>query len=522
MLFNAPVFLFAFLPVCVLGFYLLGARVRPEVAILWLVIASLFFYGWWDPVYVLLIGASIGFNYALGLMLTRRKGVNARRILLGVGACGNLGALAYFKYAGFFLLNLNIVFDNDWSLGEIILPLAISFFTFQQIAFLVDCYRGQAREPNFLHYCLFVCFFPQLIAGPIVHHAEMLPQFARRQIYRFRSRRLAIGLSILAIGLFKKVVIADGMAIYANPVFSAAEAGTEIGFLAAWSGALAYTFQLYFDFSGYADMAIGLGALFGIRLPLNFYSPYKANSIIDFWRRWHMTLARFLRDYLYVPLGGNRRGPARRGVNLMITMLLGGLWHGAGWTFVIWGGLHGLYLIANHFWRHAKARLAIWPSDEPWWERGLARAVTFFGVVLAWVFFRAETLDGAMNMVDGMLGLNGLVIPARYAPRLGSFAEVLQAMGLQFGLVDLPYKGTDALRAFVVLFIVVWFAPNTSQIMRRYRPHVDAYRGRGEGPARWLGWRPTPAWGIAYGLLLSAAATAALYSETAEFLYFQF
>ena len=522
MLFNAPVFLFAFLPVTVIGFYLIGGRGRANLAVAWLVLASLFFYGWWGPRYVLLILASIGANYTLGLALAREARPAARRVLLAASVAGNLGALGYFKYAGFFMANVDSLLGSGWSIGEIVLPLAISFFTFQQIAFLVDSYRRQAREPRFLHYCLFVSFFPQLIAGPIVYHGEMLPQFAKPGIYRFRSRRLALGLSILSIGLFKKVVIADGMAAYATPVFQAADGGQDLSFLTAWSGALSYTFQLYFDFSGYADMAIGLGALFGIRLPLNFYSPYKANSIIDFWRRWHMTLARFLRDYLYIPLGGNRKGRTRRTANVMVVMLLGGLWHGAGWTFVLWGGLHGLFLSLNHLWRGLKRRLGFWPTHEPWWERALARLLTFLAVVVAWVFFRAETLDGALSLVQGMAGLNGMVLPIRYLPRIGPFGELLQAAGWQFGLVDMPYKGTDALRAIALLLFVVWFAPNTSQIMRRYRPHVGVYAGRGAGPAGWLLWRPTPAWGVLYGVLLSAAVTAALYAETSEFLYFQF
>ncbi len=522
MLFNSPVFLFAFLPVVVAGFYLLGAGGRSKIAVLWLVGASLFFYGWWDPAYLLLIAASILFNYRLGLALAREERLAFRRALLAVGIAGDLGTLGYFKYAGFLADNLGTLIGGGIEIGDIVLPLAISFFTFQQIAFLVDCHRRRAREPSFPHYCLFVSFFPQLIAGPIVHHAEMLPQFERARTYDFHARRLSLGLSILAIGLFKKVVIADGMAAYANPVFAAAEAGARPDFLAAWSGALSYTFQLYFDFSGYADMAIGLGAMFGIRLPLNFYSPYKATSIIDFWRRWHITLARFLRDYLYIPLGGSRRGPARQGLNLMVVMLLGGLWHGAGWTFVLWGGLHGLYLGLNHLWRWAKHRLG-WRQVEPaWWRRWLGRLATFLAVVVGWVFFRAESLEGASAILDGLAGQNGLVLPAKYLPRLGALGELLAATGWHFGVVDLPYKGTDALRAIVLLFVVVWWLPNTSQIMRRYRPHVGAYRGPGEGPAKRLSWRPTPAWGVVYGVLLSAAVTAALYAETSEFLYFQF
>ena len=292
MLFNSYTFIFLFLPTVLLGFHLIGKQGHHRVAIAWLVGASLFFYGWWNPAYLGLMLVSIFFNYGIGVSLGGAPKQPNKKPILIFGVIVNLGLLAYFKYANFFVDNLNNIAGTDIVLEQIILPLAISFFTFQQIAYLVDAWRGETKEYNFLHYCLFVTFFPQLIAGPIVHHKEMLPQFAKDVVYKLRSKHLAIGLTIFAIGLFKKVVLADGISVYASPVFDAAEAGVVLTFFEAWGGSLAYTFQLYFDFSGYSDMAIGIARMFGIRLPLNFNSPYKATSIIDFWRKWHITLSR--------------------------------------------------------------------------------------------------------------------------------------------------------------------------------------------------------------------------------------
>ena len=309
-----------------------------RMAMGWLVIASLFFYAWWNPVYLGLILVSILFNYTLGAILYKKR----RKMLLVLGIAINLALLLYFKYAMFFVSTFNALTGGDFYIKQIVLPLAISFFTFQQIAYLVDVYRGRTYEYNFLHYCLFVSFFPQLISGPIVHHGEMLPQFEKKRVYRLNYEDLSVGLSVFFIGLFKKVVLADGMAEYATPIFNAVSQGIPLSFFESWLGLLAYGLQIYFDFSSYCDMAIGLGRMFGIYLPINFYSPYKAVNVIDFWRKWHITLSRFLRDYLYIPLGGNRKGRVRRYTNLMITMLLGGLWHGANWTFVIWGFLFGI------------------------------------------------------------------------------------------------------------------------------------------------------------------------------------
>ena len=302
MLFSSYEFLFFFLPLVTFGFYALGAVGSKLLAMTWLTIASLFFYGWWNPIYLPLIGVSILFNFAVSANTVNAAASDRqRKMYLILGLVGNLSLLGYFKYANFFMDNLNILLDVENGLAPIVLPLAISFFTFQQIAYLVDTYQTRIRETNFLRYSLFVCFFPQLIAGPIVHHKEMLPQFEKDNIYKIDSVRLSLGISVLIIGLVKKILLADNISIYANPVFDAAAQGEAISTLSAWVASMAYTFQLYFDFSGYSDMALGLGLIFGVRLPLNFNSPLKASSMIDFWRRWHITLSQFLQRYLFLP-----------------------------------------------------------------------------------------------------------------------------------------------------------------------------------------------------------------------------
>ena len=517
MLFNSYIFIFIFLPIVLFGFHLIGKQGHHRVAIAWLVGASLFFYGWWNPAYLGLMMFSIFFNYGIGVSLGGAPKAPNKKPILVFGIIANLALLGYFKYANFFVDNLNNIAGTNIVLEQIILPLAISFFTFQQIAYLVDAWRGETKEYNFLHYCLFVTFFPQLIAGPIVHHKEMLPQFARDVVYKLRSKHLAIGLTIFAIGLFKKVVLADGISIYASPVFDAAEAGVVLTFFEAWGGALAYTFQLYFDFSGYSDMAIGLARMFGIRLPLNFNSPYKATSIIDFWRRWHITLSRFLRDYLYIPLGGSRKGKTRRHINLMITMILGGLWHGAGWTFVLWGAIHGFYLIINHIWR------AIFKHKPKPNSTFFAWIVTFTAIVVSWVPFRAETMDGASNVLSAMVGLHGYALPESYLAyfnKLANLGDYLVTIGWSFGDADLFQGATEAL-SLVILLVIVTVLPNTQQIMCRYRPAFEIYHGEIKRQRfKVLEWRPTLLCSTIVSFLF-ALSVLGLFGIT-EFIYFQF
>ncbi|MEN8170085.1 MAG: MBOAT family protein [Pseudomonadota bacterium] len=510
MLFNSYIFISLFLPITLITYYFIGGQGKHRIAISWLVGASLFFYGWWNPAYLGLIVTSMLFNYAVGISLGNHG--NAQRgnnWVLALGVTANLALLGYYKYANFFVNTLNDVAATSFHLETIILPLAISFFTFQQVAYLVDAWKGETREYNFLHYCLFVTFFPQLIAGPIVHHKEMLPQFAKDITYKFNHENIAVGLTIFFLGLFKKVVIADSAAKYSTPVFDMAEDGMLLNFFEAWMGALAYTFQLYFDFSGYSDMAIGLARMFGIRLPLNFNSPYKANNIIDFWRGWHMTLSRFLRDYLYIPLGGNRKGRVRRHVNLMITMVIGGLWHGAGWTFVAWGALHGAYLIVNHVWRNLSAPLGL-EGKRVW--IAFSRLLTFLAIVVAWVFFRAESFDGALVVLQGMSGMNGVILPDVYR-------EAMQFTGMEFA--KLEYYDGKAARLILVLLLVVWFMPNTQQIMYNFKPAFETYANE---IRPWVGrfpiWKPNVMWAAI--IVMLAYASIKKLSSVSEFLYFQF
>jgi D-alanyl-lipoteichoic acid acyltransferase DltB (MBOAT superfamily) len=507
MLFNSYEFIFLFLPITLLIYVVLVHNRKKEAAMTWLVAASLFFYGWWNPAYLLLIIGSMLFNYYTGVQLSYRQ----NRLLLGIAIAVNLGFLGYFKYANFFVENISNLAGLGWNIEHIVLPLAISFFTFQQIAYLVDAYRRETSEYNFLHYALFVSFFPQLIAGPIVHHKEMLPQFIRETARSIEYRHLAIGISVFILGLFKKVVIADSLAPYSIGAFEAVAAGEMLTFFEAWKGALAYTFQLYFDFSGYSDMAIGLAMLFGIRLPLNFNSPYKAGSIIEFWQRWHITLSRFLRDYLYIPLGGNRKGHVRRYLNLVITMLLGGLWHGAEWTFVFWGGLHGLYLVINHGWRRIKELAGIVHSHVIFNTASLL--LTFFAVVVAWVFFRAEDFSAAILMLKSMSGYGGVVWPADARGQLGIFANTLSSMGLEFGYPG-QFNGLANLVGMIVILLFVFTAPNVQQLMNRYPVAINP------PAASTLVWAPDLRWGLLIGFM--ALLSILRLGQMTEFLYFQF
>jgi alginate O-acetyltransferase complex protein AlgI len=504
MLFNSPLFIFLFLPVSVFVYSRLALLDDRRPGFAWLVLVSLTFYSWWNPEYLLLIIGSVCFNYSLGAALAKHP--QKRTLVFGVTA--NLLLLGYYKYAHFFVANLNAVLGTGYNFSEIILPLAISFFTFQQIMYLVDAYRGKTHEYRFLQYLLFITFFPQLIAGPIVHHKEVMPQFAKN---RPSGDFFSIGLTLFCLGLFKKVILADSVAPFADMMFEGLPGG--LTFVQAWTGALAYTFQLYFDFSGYSDMAIGLGYLFGIRLPLNFFSPYKAASIIDFWRRWHITLSRFLKDYLYIPLGGNRRGPWRRYGNLLLTMLLGGLWHGAGWTFVIWGGLHGAYLIINHAWRWVR------PSSAGTLEYWAGRALTFLAVVIAWVFFRAANVEAAISMLQSMAGMRGIVLPQQLISLLGPLTGVIESVGMTFGDAS-NFGGYPAVGWLSALFVIAWFFPNSAQFMRHYAPALtDGFSAdRFTLP---LAWRPNLLGFIIIGII-AVWAVASSGEGTSKFLYYQF
>jgi alginate O-acetyltransferase complex protein AlgI len=529
MLFNSHEFLLVFLPATLLGFYLLGGVSR-QAAIIWLILLSLVFYGWWRPVNILIIGPSIIINYALGSILLRlNRGEGSRhlsRVVLLLGIAFNVLFLGFFKYADFLYGTINDVFGANLILMHIILPLGISFITFQKIAFLIDVQAGRVKSFTFREYCTFVLFFPQLIAGPIVHYREMMPQFAAATC-RFDKENFAVGLTLLFFGLFKKVVLADNIAPLVTPIYEHSAAAGHTPFLLAWMAAVGFTLQLYFDFSGYTDMALGLARFFGIKLPPNFNSPLKASSVIDFWLRWHMTLTRFLTAYIYNPLvlwltrrraargrsGFGGRNPTIGAfvsllmVPLITTMFLSGLWHGAGYGFIIWGMLHGAFLSINHGWRVFAAQR--W-RDRASYDRiikPVGFVMTFVSVTAAMVFFRAPTVSSALDLVKGIFGLNGVALPH------GVWA-IADAYG-----ADIKKA---AMWTAILLFIAL-VCPNTLQILAPYEPALGV-KPRSIAPMigkiRIPAWSPSLPWAVA----VSAAAAVAVFSigGPSEFLYWQF
>lgn len=534
MLFNSITFCFIFLPVVWLGFALFIRR-GAWAALAWLSGASYVFYGVWEWRFTFLLAGSTLVNFTFGRLILR--GGRAAGEWCVVGVVINLTCLAVFKYADFLVDNVNLMLGTEWQRPGLPLPPGISFFTFTQIAFLVDARRGAVTglcQP--VSYSLFVNWFPHLIAGPVLHHSKMMPQFAAITHKHSDENNLASGLTLFALGMAKKLLLADQLALLASPVFDSTARGLEPSFATAWFGAFAYSFQIYFDFSGYSDMAMGLSRMFGVELPVNFASPYKATNIIDFWRRWHISLSSFLRDYLYIPLGGNRRGPFRRHLNLMITMLLGGLWHGASWGFVVWGGIHGSCLIINHLWkqfapascsltrgksaRWIEAALALalvalvaffgfptkwivllsfillagmlwrhWLLQEEvtqptWTAQLLGTSITFVLVTFSWIFFRSTSVAGAREMIQGMFGANGWVSTA------SNGAEAM-------GVLDLR-SAKDILFASA---LITWLAPDSGVVSARL-----VATGR-------IG-------AIISGLLLFACLVRV--GKPSEFLYFQF
>ncbi len=462
MLFNSYGFIFVFLPITFFIYFYLNHKRLTEASKGFLVCSSLFFYSWWNVAYLPIILSSMVFNYVIGRSLNREcnnknKGFS-KKLILFFGVTSNLLLLGYFKYSDFFIENINITLNANIGSLNLALPLAISFFTFQQISYLFDSHRQETEEYDFLNYALFVTFFPQLIAGPIVHHKEMMPQFAKIKNKVKNYRNIAMGLFIFSIGLFKKVVIADTFAAWATNGFDIA---TTLNLFEAWATSLSYTFQLYFDFSGYTDMAIGLALLFNIRLPINFNSPYKATNIQDFWKRWHITLSRFLRDYLYIPLGGNRKGGFRTYNNLMATFIIGGLWHGAGWTFIFWGFLHGLALIIQKLWGKLGIKLWTW----------LAWFITFNFVNIAWVFFRAKEWDDAIKVLSNMFSLNDVVLH----PLLQNKLSFLSQYGITFGEMFTNIMGTKwTIILIFFAFVLILLCKNSIQKLNSFKANMTS------------------------------------------------
>lgn len=476
MLFNSIEFIFFFLPITFVIYFWLNRCRLGDFSKAFLVVSSLFFYSWWNINYLPLILISMVFNFMIGSYLSRNQQppTNKRhfvkpKTLLITGIIGNVALLGYFKYADFFIANANFIFNSNISLLKLTLPLAISFFTFQQIAYLVDSYKGETKEYDFLSYALFVSFFPQLIAGPIVHHKEMMPQFDKTRNKVLNYKNILLGLFIFSMGVFKKVVIADTFAEYATEGFDKLAV---LEFFIAWKTSLSYTFQLYFDFSGYCDMAIGAALLFNIKLPINFNSPYKATDIQDFWRRWHITLGRFLRDYIYIPLGGNKKGLPRTLINLFLTFLIGGIWHGAGWTFVFWGFLHGLALVIHRLWSLTKIKL---PKVLAWF-------ITFNFVNFAWVFFRAKSFDDAIKVLKGMCSIN-----------------------MQY-ILNTPIKDVINVSAILLLlFAFILYCKNSVQYLDKFINNKNLFL-----------------WTVLFSIMLIISICFIIIGSYSEFIYFNF
>lgn len=539
MLFNAPVFLLGFLPIVLIVFFVIGARLPPIWALLWLVVSSLFFYAWWRPEFVFLILGSAAFNYLVGLQLDRKPS----RLLLTFGIAGDLAVLGWFKYSGFLAELANQIAGTGLlPIPDVILPLGLSFYTFQQIAYLVDANAGDAHETSFARYLLFVTFFPQLIAGPIVHHREVLSQFHRPETYRPKLDNLLLGLSAFAIGLFKKVFIADVLAPQAALAYGPAAHGVVPMFGDAWFGTLAYAMQLYFDFSGYSDMAVGLGLMFGIRLPVNFLSSFKTPNIIEFWSRWHMTLTRFLTAYIYNPIvvSVTRRRVAagkplfrnknpepipfmtQLAIPTIITMGLAGIWHGAGWQFLVFGLYHGVALALAHAW-HALRRTYGWQRSYGRPGRVVAVLVTFLTVNISFVFFRADSLPHALLILQAMAGFGG------------EFHGVASRVGVDIGDLG-PFQlllwrlfATKGGLLVIATFVIVWAFPNTMQIMEHIARRVEGSAAAARRVLRLplLRWRPAGfgnvfLQGSFVGVLFAFAVLRALSVAPTQFLYFTF
>ncbi|OQA47880.1 MAG: Peptidoglycan O-acetyltransferase [Bacteroidetes bacterium ADurb.Bin302] len=451
MLFNSYEFLFLFLPITIGGYFLLCNYKYILQAKIWLVLSSIFFYGWWNPIYIPLLLFSILFNYGTGYFLSQSSLLLHRRVILIIGICFNLGLLSYFKYADFFISNINHLTSAHLGLLNIALPLGISFFTFNQIAYLVDAFKVKVKQYSFIDYSLFVSFFPYLLSGPIIHHKEMMSQFEDLKNKTLNYSNLNAGMFLFFLGLFKKAVIADYISVYANAGF---DTTATLSFFEAWITSLSYTLQLYFDFSGYTDMALGSALMFNIKLPINFNTPYKSLNIQEFWRRWHITLSRFMRDYIYVPLGGNQVVEPKILFNLFITFLIGGLWHGAGWTFILWGFLHGSALIIHRLWK--KLNLSM--------PKALAWFITFNFVNIAWVFFRAKSWENALNVLKGMFGLNGLTLPETIIQKL----KFLETIGIGASIPMMSFTLAIPTIFMAIIFAILFM--NSNEMQAKFEP----------------------------------------------------
>ncbi len=540
MLYNSYEFVFLFLPITLFIFYQLGERGYKKIALIWLVLASFFFYGRWNPTYLIFLLSSLAINYSFGRIINNKfEALIAKNIVINdrffltLGIVFNLGLLAYFKYANFFIESINGLVGSNWVLKNLIIPLGISFITFEQIAYLVDTYKGKIKDHDPIHYCLFISFFPQLISGPIVRYKEISPQLKSSAIFRFNYEDFSVGLTIFSIGLFKKVIIADNLTSHVSLIYGAISQDINLSFVEAWTGILAHALRLYFDFSGYSDMAIGVARMFGIKLPLNFDSPYKTTNISQFWSHWHMTLTRFFRDYLYLPLSRwLKKWPLGEGqiaqqrataMNAFIGLSITGLWHGAGWNFLAWGGLHGIYFVVYQQWRDFLKSRGKNLKDSPWWSQLIGWFLTFLAWMFALVLTRTETLSQTLSMWRSMLGFNSISLPAS----LENSFSFLRSFGFEFtGLMPNVYANPSEITQLItILLIIVLFTPNTQQWMGQYKPAVDYYAGRIKGQWKaniWkrLQWKQTSIFAFISSLLLIISLFS-LYKEQ-PFIYFQY
>ncbi|MBL29389.1 MAG: membrane-bound O-acyltransferase family protein [Rhodospirillaceae bacterium] len=516
MVFTSVPFLFVFLPVVLIGFFLLVRYSSPYAARLWLLIASLVFYGWWNPAFIFLIASSIVVNFGLGrVLLAEGRNRRVRHLALVAGIVFNLGLLGYFKYYNFFLSVVGDVTGYSFATAYIVLPLAISFFTFQQIAYLADAYEGQESRSRFTDYALFVSFFPQLIAGPIVRHREIMPQLMRPETFRFDATNLRVGATIFVIGVFKKAVLADSLATYVDPLYLQAEAGPDLDLVAAWAASIGFALQVYFDFSAYSDMATGLARMVNVVLPTNFFSPYKATNYVELWRRWHVTLTGFFRDYLFVPLTRGRHSRMTQYAVVFLVMVLAGLWHGAGWTFLLFGVVNGAFLVVNYVWRRAQRRLHLPFPGKGSWGRGVAWALTFGGWLIGVPFFRCATVDGAERVLEGMAGLNGIALPRSLHAMVGGVSWIQESGmgGIQMATMLAWLAGGMA---------IVLLLPNTLQWLERFQPTLDYRRFANVPSAITAAWRPSLVTAMALGVLLFIAVQAMVGGRSPEFIYFRF
>ncbi len=528
MLFNSYVFLFGFLPVVISVFFILQKlNFNKRYAIAWLILSSLFFYGWWNPPYVILLVSSVVINYFFGQLLNRHK--SSSILILSISF--NLLLLGYFKYFNFFLENAAYFFDTSFNFTNIILPLAISFFTFQQIIYLLDSAKGLTEKYTFHEYALFVTFFPQLIAGPIVNHKNIMPQINDSSFGSFKVENLAVGISIFFIGLFKKVVIADTLSGYVGPVLDANEVGIQLTYIESWLGMIAYSFQLYFDFSGYSDMAVGLARIFGITLPVNFWSPFRSRNIAEFWRKWHITLSDFIKNYLYFPVSmkftriamyKRLNSGATFGLTVFIPMLyawgLAGLWHGAAWNFIIFGLMHGFYLITYQLWSQT-SKPKIQNKIFRFVGNGLSIALTYLCVVFSWVFFRTNSVESALSLTKTMIGFYGITLPESFRAFIPSFLSennfIQYGSALQNGL--LTSNPENLIYILFACSFIIFYMPNIFEYFRFHHSTKEKMHHESFIKIYW-------GHNIYSALVISfLAAVAIMYLQgESEFLYYQF